>query len=170
MFCENCGTQLPDDAKFCASCGTTLEASAPAAPPPPAQAVPPAAPPPVNPPPPVAPPPPVYAPPPPVYAAPPAYQPGFQPYAANTAPLSMWQYIGMFIVMAIPIVNLILIFSWAFGGNANVNKRNYARAVLFMALIGIVISVVLTVLMYSFIQTNLGNIQDFFSNWSTQFN
>lgn len=28
MFCRNCGTQLPDDAKFCVSCGTALRQEA----------------------------------------------------------------------------------------------------------------------------------------------
>ena len=30
MFCKNCGAQLPDDSKFCTTCGTNL-ADAPAA-------------------------------------------------------------------------------------------------------------------------------------------
>ncbi len=29
-FCQNCGTQIEDDAKFCASCGTPTDCSAPA--------------------------------------------------------------------------------------------------------------------------------------------
>ena len=29
-FCQNCGTQIEDDAKFCASCGTPTDGSAPA--------------------------------------------------------------------------------------------------------------------------------------------
>lgn len=29
-FCPNCGAQLPDDARFCGSCGTSLDAAAPA--------------------------------------------------------------------------------------------------------------------------------------------
>jgi len=30
MFCINCGKQLPDNAKFCSDCGTSLETAAPA--------------------------------------------------------------------------------------------------------------------------------------------
>ena len=32
--CPNCGTQLPDEAKFCSSCGTAIEAAMPPVPPP----------------------------------------------------------------------------------------------------------------------------------------
>jgi len=34
-YCPKCGSQVPGDAKFCTSCGASLEVSAPAAPPPP---------------------------------------------------------------------------------------------------------------------------------------
>lgn len=27
MFCENCGNQLPDGAKFCVNCGAKIEAA-----------------------------------------------------------------------------------------------------------------------------------------------
>ena len=32
MFCEKCGNQLPDDAKFCANCGAMVEPEETAAP------------------------------------------------------------------------------------------------------------------------------------------
>lgn len=63
-FCRNCGEQLAADAKFCASCGTTVTASAP---PPPAYAAPPA-------------PPPYAAPPPPYY--PQQQKPNIWPWVA----------------------------------------------------------------------------------------
>lgn len=33
MFCENCGKQIKDDARFCPFCGTSVNGDAPAAPP-----------------------------------------------------------------------------------------------------------------------------------------
>ena len=32
MFCEKCGNQLPEDAKFCANCGAMVEPDDSAAP------------------------------------------------------------------------------------------------------------------------------------------
>ena len=63
------------------------------------------------------------------------YQP--QPYqnADLNRPLGIGQYMGMFILMLIPLVNIIMIFTWAFGGSVNLNKKNMARAILIMALI-----------------------------------
>ena len=30
VFCQNCGNEVDDDAKFCASCGTPMDGSTPA--------------------------------------------------------------------------------------------------------------------------------------------
>jgi uncharacterized membrane protein YsdA (DUF1294 family) len=57
--------------------------------------------------------------------------------------MSVGQYLLMFILLAIPIVNIIMIIAWSFGKNPSVNKnkRNYARAMLIMGLIGAVIGI-----------------------------
>ncbi|NCA98687.1 MAG: zinc ribbon domain-containing protein [Clostridia bacterium] len=148
MFCESCGNQLPDNAKFCTACGATTGRSqaAPAQPaytPPPTQ--------------------PAYTPPPP--PAQPAYthsaapaQPAYAPMAALDAPLGVGQYIGMFFLLAVPILNIILLFKWAFGSSANLNKKNYARAALILAAVGLIFSIlaggfiaeIFEELMYSF--------------------
>lgn len=132
MFCESCGNQLPDNAKFCTACGATTgrTQAAPAQPantPPPAPAQP------------------AYNPPPqaqPVYshASAPA-QPAYAPMAALDAPLGVGQFIGMFFLLAVPILNIILLFKWAFGSSANLNKKNYARATLILAAIGLIFSI-----------------------------
>jgi len=102
MFCENCGNKLPDGAKFCGGCGAKTEpvqpaytaADAPA----PARSVPP----------------PAYAP-----TAQTAYAP-HQPSAClgkpGSDPLRVGQYIGMLLLMCVPILNIILLFVWSFGG------------------------------------------------------
>lgn len=48
---------------------------------------------------------------------------------------------------AIPIVNIVLLCVWAFGGSTNPNKSNYAKAGLIWVLIGIVFYVVVFMLM-----------------------
>ena len=118
MSARNCGKNLPNEARFCEQCGTTIT---PAAAPPAAPAAPPVS---------------------------SAYQPQAMPrYAAPVmtsvrAPLSVGSYIGIFFLMMIPIANFILLLVWAFGGSVNLNKKNYARAVLLLALIGFALTVV----------------------------
>lgn len=68
----------------------------------------------------------------------PMYQ---QPYEDNT-PLTIGNYLVMMIVGAIPLVGLIMMLVWAFSGNSNANRKNYARAMLILMAIGIVLSII----------------------------
>lgn len=119
MFCEKCGSKLPENAKFCGSCGAKTESVQPAAvhdqpaPPPP--------------------------PPPPAQATPSqSYTPPVQaPVHSGTMEsetLSIGNYICMFLLMCIPLVGIILLFVWAFG-DRNWNRKNFARAMLIMSAI-----------------------------------
>jgi len=132
-FCPSCGTRIENGGVFCPSCGKPVQATAPA------QAAPPvytAAPQPA----------PVYA------AAPqpqpqPTYQTTYNQYstssggyqAQNSPPLTVGQYIGMFIIASLGIIGFIFLLIWAFGSEPNLNKKNYAKAVL---LLGLIISAV----------------------------
>ncbi len=125
-----------DGAKFCGNCGAITEPAKPsyAA----AQQTPPQS-----------------------YSYPQATQ--HQPYApqnysvpSNAEPLSVGQYIGMFILMVIPVVNIILLFVWGFGGSVNPNKKNYARAMLILAAIGIVLFIIFSIALGGFIRNLFG--------------
>lgn len=77
----------------------------------------------------------------------PYYPPQTPPYQAPVAyednsPLSIGNYLIMMIVSAIPVVGLIMTLIWAFSGNGNSNRKNYARAMLILMLIGIVLSII----------------------------
>lgn len=130
MFCEQCGAKLPEGAKFCAGCGAKTEpvqstytaAAEPATmhpvPPPqgytsPAQTA--------------------YAPP-----QPTAYsgQPG------GNEPLRVGQYIRMLLLMCVPILGIILLFKWSFGGSVNPNKKNFARASLILCAVSLIIMLI----------------------------
>lgn len=69
---------------------------------------------------------------------------------ANTdreVPVSMGDWMITMLLMAIPIVNLIMVFVWAFGGGAPLSKANWAKAMLVWMLIGIVLWIALAVFM-----------------------
>lgn len=58
-------------------------------------------------------------------------------------PLSTGRYIGIFLLMLIPVVNLVLLIAWSFGASKNINKINWARATLIFILVGIILAVAL---------------------------
>lgn len=57
-------------------------------------------------------------------------------------PITTLGYIGIFLLMCLPVINLILLIIWACGGCRKVNKKNFARAVLILWGIGLLIAVV----------------------------
>ncbi len=137
-FCTNCGSPMEEDKKFCTECGTSFldTAAAPAAPQPPVQPAQPVqtAPPPrqqVR----QAPPQPAYAPQPTYGEAPPAPGSKYEPITAGG-------YIGILLLMCIPLVGLVLAVIWALGGCKKINKRNLARAFLVLTVIGLVLSLI----------------------------
>lgn len=60
----------------------------------------------------------------------------------DTAPLTIGNYLIMFIVGAIPVVGVIMMLIWAFNSGVNKNKQNWARASLILALVGVVLCAV----------------------------
>ncbi|WEK53483.1 MAG: hypothetical protein P0Y55_12935 [Candidatus Cohnella colombiensis] len=68
------------------------------------------------------------------------------PQQQSALPVSTKDWFITMLILAIPLVNIIMLFVWAFGDGANPSKANYAKAALLWALIGIVIYVVLFVL------------------------
>lgn len=50
-------------------------------------------------------------------------------------PISVGNWLLTFIVMCIPLINVIMLFVWAFGGSSHKSKSNWARAALLLMLI-----------------------------------
>ncbi|MBP3485505.1 MAG: zinc ribbon domain-containing protein [Oscillospiraceae bacterium] len=133
-FCTNCGATLDDDKKFCTECGAPVnEAPAGAAAPPPRSAPQPQAA-------------PVYAQAATATMPPPAYQPAAAygadappPKGSKYEPITTGGYIGIMLLMCIPIVGQILMIIWAFAAR-KVNKRSLARASLIMLVVMLIIS------------------------------
>lgn len=53
------------------------------------------------------------------------------------------QWIGVIIVLAIPIINIIMYLFWAFSSTTNENLRNFCRASLILSVIGIFLGIFL---------------------------
>jgi hypothetical protein len=65
------------------------------------------------------------------------------PAVVNTPVIGIGDWVLTLIIMIIPLVNLIMLFVWAFGGGTNPSKANWAKASLIMILISIVLSIIL---------------------------
>jgi len=61
------------------------------------------------------------------------------------------------LILCIPIVNIVMVFVWAFGGGAKPSKSNFFRAVLLWAVIGIVLTLVLGITTGLTLFNGLGN-------------
>lgn len=128
MICPNCGANNADQTKFCVACGARFEEQTPPPPPPP-----------------------VYQQPQQNYQSQANYQqpPYQQPVPAvdpRTMPLTTGQFMIMDLLMMIPIVNLIILFVWGFSSTENENRKSWCKAKLIWMLIGIGITVILTII------------------------
>ena len=132
MFCENCGNKLPEGAKFCGGCGAKTEPVQPAYTASYYQQA--------------------YAPP----------QPAAYSGQPGTEPLRVGQYIGMLLLMCVPILGVILLFVWSFGGSVNLNKKNYARAMLIVCAIGLILSIIFGAALTSIIGELLGGMGGYY--------
>ncbi len=63
--------------------------------------------------------------------------------------VSIKEWLITILIMSIPIVNIVMMFVWAFGGTAKESKANYFKASLIMAVIGIFIAILFYGLMSS---------------------
>lgn len=126
MYCQKCGATLENGARFCVACGSEVTA--------PQQTT----------------------------GLNTQQQPYTQSSYSNTshtqqnlypspyAPLRVGEYIVMFILTAIPVVNLVMLLVWTFGSYTNINKKNYAKAALILALIGVGIWLIIGLIVAAF--------------------
>jgi len=79
---------------------------------------------------------------------------------SSYTPMTIGEWVITFIITYIPLVGLIMLFVWAFGGGAHPSKKTWAQAMLIMMLIGIVLAIVF----FSIIVSLIGS---FFGQYST---
>lgn len=108
--------------------------------------------------------------------------PNVQPQNNNTSSYIPQQYkvvsVGDWMltlfIMIIPIINIIMLFVWAFGGGPKISKVKWAKAVLLWFLIKIVIIVIIIVIYGNAILLGLSELfegfQDYNANLSDIFN
>ena len=58
-------------------------------------------------------------------------------------PMSVSDWIITFLIMIVPIVNIVMLFIWGFGSNTNLSKASWAKAVLLLFCIIMVIYILL---------------------------
>ena len=63
-------------------------------------------------------------------------------------PLSIKDYLIVFLIMMIPIANIIMLLIWAFDKKANTNRRNFARAGLIYMIIWYVLGILLAIVIF----------------------
>ncbi|MFX3634173.1 MAG: hypothetical protein ACE3L7_16300 [Candidatus Pristimantibacillus sp.] len=73
-------------------------------------------------------------------------QPNFQMQAQAAPEVSFKDWMLTILLMAIPVVNIIMLFVWGFGSGTNPSKANFAKASLLWMAIGIVLYIVIFVL------------------------
>ncbi len=123
-ICPNCKASLPDSIKFCTECGAAVpnvEVAEPVMQP---RAT-------VN----------TAAPPPPLITPTPVGE-YIPPKGSKYDPITTGGYIGIMLLMCIPVVGIILTIAWALGACKKINKRNLARASLIMMAVALVISLI----------------------------
>lgn len=141
MICKNCSAQIPDGSKFCTVCGHKIVVEPFVAPKPqqPPQTEPTQAP---------------------YTQIPPQVQQGHVPpynlngtqqqtVSKNTAldaPLTVLDFFLMSLLSFVPIIGFIFLLIWAFSGNANINRKNYARAALIWILVSIGLVILLSII------------------------
>jgi heme/copper-type cytochrome/quinol oxidase subunit 2 len=70
----------------------------------------------------------------------------YQPFQKQTGELTVGDWMITLLVSFIPIVNIVMMFVWAFGSNTNPSKANWAKATLIWMAIGVVLAILFMVI------------------------
>lgn len=73
----------------------------------------------------------------------------------NAPVLSVKDWMVTILLLAIPLVNIVMLFVWAFSKGENPSKANYAKASLIWALIGIGLYFIFFVLFFGAMMSNM---------------
>ena len=68
----------------------------------------------------------------------------------NNNVVSVGDWVVTFILLAIPIVNLVMLFVWGFGDSTPLSKKNFAKAALILMAIGILLGTLMWGTIFAF--------------------
>lgn len=71
------------------------------------------------------------------------------PATQQHQPITLGEWMITLLLCAIPLVNLVMLLVWAFSGNVNTSKANWAKAMLIWMVIGIVLWFVVFATLFS---------------------
>ena len=61
-------------------------------------------------------------------------------------PLSVADWIVVFLLLGIPVLGIILVIYWSFGENVNINKKNFSKAMLLLFVLTFALAVIFALL------------------------
>ena len=70
----------------------------------------------------------------------------YQPFQKQAEEVTLGDWMITILLSAIPVVNLVMLFLWAFGSTTNPSKANWAKATLIWMVIGIVLAILFVVI------------------------
>ena len=70
----------------------------------------------------------------------------------NNEPVSVSEWMITALIMAIPLVNIVMPFVWAFGNGTKTSKSNFFKAQLVVALIGVIFYFLFAGMIFSYIR------------------
>lgn len=79
-----------------------------------------------------------------------------------TRPLKTWDFILMILVGAVPVVNIIVYLVWAFSSRSNLNRKSFARAILILFLVEILLTIGSLFILEYFYNFNLPMIYNYY--------
>lgn len=72
----------------------------------------------------------------------------------ESTPVSVTEWILSLFISSIPLIGTVMLFVWAFGGNTPISKANWAKAMLVLYLIGMVLIAVFWTTLFGVFMAN----------------
>ncbi|MBS4034871.1 MAG: hypothetical protein KGZ85_10420 [Ignavibacterium sp.] len=82
----------------------------------------------------------------------------------NYRPMTIGDWLITFLIQIIPLVGLVMLFVWAFGGDTHPSKKTWAQASLLWIVIMIVLAIIFFAAVWGFIMSFFGGMD---YNYST---